>query len=219
MSPTRCVWGFPRPLSSRPLLSRGFISAHLTQRQKCETPPHLSVRIRPACVWATTRRAVALPWLSLSRTSMCLLLFFLCLTHSVQWFKQIQGDSGLGTRSCLSLLTWLQGMGRTERLGFPEIKALTHPVCMAIFDKKKEDICGSFWDCTGNSSIFLLSSLLVVPIGGFVVGRALQAQCQALQVTPRARAAPWTGLGAIQSTERTGELGAGGRISLHPRRH
>lgn len=109
-------------------------------------------------------------------------------------------------------------MGRIERLGFPEIKALTHPVCMAIFDKKKEDICGSFWECTGNSSIFLLSSL-VVPIGGFAVGQALQAQCQALQVTPRARAAPWTGLGAIQSTERTGELGAGGRISLHPRRH
>lgn len=71
----------------------------------------------------------------------------------------------------------------------------------------------------GNFSIFLLSSLLAVPIGDIAVGRALQAPCQRLQVTPRVRDAPWTGLGAIQSVERTGELGAGRRISLYLRRH
>lgn len=76
-------------------------------------------------------------------------------------------------------------MGRTERLGFPEIKAHTHLVYMATLDKKKEGISGSFWECMGNFSLFLLSSLLAVPIDDVAVGRALQALCQALQVTPK----------------------------------
>lgn len=71
----------------------------------------------------------------------------------------------------------------------------------------------------GNFNIFLLSSLLAAPIGDIAVVQVLQSPRQTLQVTPRARAAPWTGLGAIQSMEKTGGLGAGGRISLYPRRH
>lgn len=44
----------------------------------------------------------------------------------------------------------------------------------------------------GNFSIFLLSSLLAVPIGDIAVGRALQTPCQTLQVTTRVCAAPWS---------------------------
>lgn len=69
---------------------------------------------------------------------MCLLVSFLCLTRFVQRFKQIQGNSSLGMRSCLSLFTWFQGTGRTERLGFPEIMAPTHLVYTATLGKKRK---------------------------------------------------------------------------------
>lgn len=36
-----------------------------------------------------------------------------------------------------SLFTQFPGVGRSQRLGFPEIKALTHLVSMATSDKKE----------------------------------------------------------------------------------
>lgn len=69
-----------------------------------------------------------------------------------------------------------------------ETKGLTHLVCMAVLDKKMEEtvntwhllISGSFQETIGTFSIILLPSLLAVPVGGFVVERALQVRCQAL---------------------------------------
>lgn len=74
---------------------------------------------------------------------------------------------------------------------------------------------GKYWQLQH----ILLTSLLAVPVGGIAVEGALQAQCQALRFAPRAGTALWTGLGAIRSTERTGELGVGGRITLYSLRH
>lgn len=116
---------------------------------------------------------------------MCL-LSFLCLTHSVQSLKRIQGNSSLGMRSCLSLFSWLQGVGRAERLGFPE-KRLSLISCVWPHEIRRGKV---FLDVSGNGWAILAYFCSPACWGDIAVGWALQEPCQALQVTPRAPAAP-----------------------------
>jgi len=80
---------------------------------------------------------------------------------------------------------------------------LTHLRCIAVLDFKIYIyivytchllISGSFQRSIDKFSLLLLTSLLAGPVSGIAVERELQAP----QITPRAHAALWTGLGAIQ---------------------